>query len=444
MSFSKVSSKLAISVAVGVAVGLAGLGGSYVIPLDNEAIQYTTRPVDDPISRLQKDIDGGKLRLNYDDTQGYLASVLRALDVPQESQVLVFSKTSFQAPRIGPRMPRALYFNDRVSVGFVRGGDVLEIAAQDPKQGIIFYTLDQERVSKPKFERRDTCLQCHQSGSTLGVPGLFMVSVFPETSGMPLFQSGTTVVNQTKPIEQRWGGWYVTGQHGEQKHRGNALVRDKSKPDELETERTQNQTDLSSKFDTGAYLTPHSDIAALMVFEHQAHMTNLITRVGFEARMAVLNSNTINKALGEPTDKLSESAVRRINNACEEMVEYMLFAGEAPIKSPIKGTAGFEKAFASAGPRDSKGRSFRDLDLTRRMFKYPLSYMIYSEAFKSMPEEARTRVLTRISELLTSTKDEPLNKHLSLEDRKAILEIATESGAFTGMTRPAGNASARN
>jgi hypothetical protein len=160
--------------------------------------------------------------------------------------------------------------------------------------------------------------------------------------------------------------------------------------------------------------------------------------------MAVLNSNTINKALGEPTDKLSESAVRRINNACEEMVEYMLFTGEAPIKSPIKGTAGFEKTFASVGPRDAKGRSLRDLDLTRRMFKYPLSYMIYSEAFKSMPEVARTRVLTRISELLTSTKDEPLNKHLSLEDRKAILEIATESGAFTGTTRPAAKVSARN
>jgi hypothetical protein len=427
-------SKLAVSIAAGAVIGLAGLGGSYVVPLDNDAIQYTTRPVDDPISRLQKEIDSGKLRLNYDDTHGYLGSVLRALDVPQQSQVLVFSKTSFQAPRIGPRMPRALYFNDRVSVGFVRGGDVIEVAAQDPKQGTIFYTLDQERVSKPKFERRDTCLQCHHSGSTLGVPGLFMVSVFPEPSGMPLFQSGTTVVNQTKPIEQRWGGWYVTGKHGEQKHRGNALVRDKSRPDELETERTQNQTDLSSKFDTGAYLTPHSDIAALMVFEHQAHMTNLITRVGFEARMAVLNSQTIQKALGEPTDRLSESAVRRINNACEEMVEYMLFSGEAPIKEPIQGNAGFEKTFASIGPRDSDGRSLRDLDLMKRMFKYPLSYMIYSEAFRSMPDVARQRVLTRIRELLTSTKDEPFNKHLSLADRKAILEIATETGALPSVT----------
>ena len=80
-----------------------------------------------------------------------MESVLKALDVPTESQVLVFSKTSFQASRIVPRLPRALYFNDHVSVGFVRGGDVLEIASVDPKQGVIFYTLDQQPAEKPQF-----------------------------------------------------------------------------------------------------------------------------------------------------------------------------------------------------------------------------------------------------------------------------------------------------
>ena len=129
------------------------------------------------------------MKLRFDDEHGYLSSVLEALDVPVQSQVLVFSKTSFQAPRISPRMPRALYFNDHVAVGFVRGGDVLEVASVDPRQGVVFYTLDQERTATPKFERRDTCLQCHQSGSTLGVPGLFVTSVYPEPSGMPLFQT---------------------------------------------------------------------------------------------------------------------------------------------------------------------------------------------------------------------------------------------------------------
>lgn len=421
-------SNLGIALLAGSLVALAGLGGSYIVPLDHEAIQYVKNPVDDPIARLQKQIDGSQVRLSYEEEHGYLKAVLKALDIPLESQVLVFSKTSFQAPKIAPRMPRSLYFNDRVSVGFVRGGDVLEVAAQDPKQGVIFYTIDQERAAgKPKFERRDSCLQCHQSGGTLGVPGLFVSSVFPDATGMPLFQNGTTLINQTKPIDQRWGGWYVTGNHGAQKHRGNAVVRDKTKPDELETAGTQNQTDLDTKFDTGAYLSPHSDIAALMVLEHQTHMTNLLTRIGFEARMAVHESRAINKALGDPVEQRSESTMRRINNAVEEMVEYMLFSGEAAITEPIRGTAGFAEAFAKQGPRDKAGRSLRDLDLTRRTFKYPLSYMIYSEAFDSLPVEAKDRALRRLWQILRRGEDKPAFKHLSAEDRRAIFEIVTDT-----------------
>jgi hypothetical protein len=418
-------SKLAVSLGVATAIALAGLGGSYIVPLEHEAIQYVKHPVDDPVARLQKQVDSGEVRLNYESEHGYLKSVLRALDVPLESQVLVFSKTSFQAPKIAPRMPRALYFNDRVSVGFVRGGDVVEIAAQDPKQGSIFYTLDQEQVTKPKFERRDSCLQCHQSGGTLGVPGLFVTSVFPDSTGMPLFQNGTMIINQNKPIEKRWGGWYVTGTHGEQKHRGNAVVRDKNNPDELETEGTENQTDLASKFDTGAYLTPNSDIVALMVLEHQTHMTNLLTRIGWETRMAITESNAINKALGEPPNQRSESTLRRINNAVEEMLEYMLFSEEAPITSPIRGTSGFAETFVKQGPKDKRGRSLRDLDLTKRIFKYPLSYMIYSEAFDSLPVEAKDRVLRRLYEILRKGDDKPAFKHLSPADRRAIFEIVT-------------------
>lgn len=418
-------SKLTIALMTGAIVALAGLSGSYVVPLDNEAIQYATRPVDDPVARLQKKIASGEVKLNFNDEHGYLDSVLRALNVPLESQVLVFSKTSFQAPRISPRMPRALYFNDDVSIGFVRGGDVVEVAAHDPKQGIIFYTLDQEATASPKFERRDTCLQCHQSGATLGVPGILVSSVYPEPSGMPLFQNGTLLVTQTRPISERWGGWYVTGTHGEMKHRGNAVVKDKSKPDVLETENTQNQTDLTGRFDTGAYLSPYSDIAALLVLEHQTHMTNLITRVGFETRMAEMSSRVINKALGEPEDKLSESSTRRINNAAEELLEYMLFSGEAKITDQIRGNSGFAETFAKIGPRDKQGRSLRDFDMNSRIFKYPCSYMIYSESFDSMPELARERIMRRLWEVLTTDETKPAFAHLSASDRKAILEIIT-------------------
>jgi hypothetical protein len=179
---------------------------------------------------------------------------LKALDVPQESQVLVFSKTSFQAPRIFPRVPRAIYFNDLVSVGWVRNGDVLEVTSVDPKQGVIFYTLDQEKVSKPRFERRDTCLQCHLSSATLGVPGLMVRSVYPDKYGMPLFAAGSFVTDHRSPLKERWGGWYVSGTHGSQVHMGNALVRDRSRTGNLAADENQNITDLSKYLDTTALL----------------------------------------------------------------------------------------------------------------------------------------------------------------------------------------------
>lgn len=416
-------SKVLIGLASGTAVALAGLAGSFMVPLEHEAIQYTARPIDDAVTRLQKQLSSGKVKLAYDEEHGYLKSVLRALDIPVESQVLVFSKTSFQAPRISPRMPRALYYNDHVSVGFVRGGDVLEIAAQDPKQGTVFYTLEQERTSRPQFDRNDTCLQCHQSRATLGVPGLFVSSVYPSSSGAPLFQAGTAFVYQESPISKRWGGWYVSGTHGDMTHRGNAIVPDKLRPDELETEGTQNVTDLSAKFNTGAYLTPHSDIVSLMVLEHQSYMANLITRVGFETRMALAEAAAVN---GEAS-ALPDSIQNRINAAAEELVEYMLFRKEAKITAPIRGTSGFAEAFMKAGPRDKRGRSLRDLDMTSRMFRYPCSYLIYSEAFDNMPPVVKDRVLRRLWEVLTGRESGAAFAHLSGDDRKAILEIITDT-----------------
>ena len=404
-------------------VALAGLGGSWVVPLDHAAIQYASRPVNDSIAKLQRNISAGELSLDFDESSGYLPSVLKALGIAPESQVLVFSKTSFQAPRISARMPRAIYFNDRVSVGWVRGGDVLEVASVDPKQGIIFYTLDQEPSAKPRFERRDTCLQCHQSGATLGVPGLVVRSVFPEPSGMPLFHAGSFVTDHRSPFKERWGGWYVTGTHGSQTHMGNAVVRDRDKPDQLETAGTQNLTDLSRHLDTAAYLTPHSDIVALMALEHQSHMTNLLIRVGFEARLALHDNAVMNKALERPDGEMSESTSRRINNAVEELLEYMLFTEETPLSEPVRGVSGFTEIFPRDGSRDRHGRSLRDLDLKTRLLRYPCSYLIYSDAFDQLPEVARDRVYRRLWEVLTGRDTTAKYATLTPADRKSIFEI---------------------
>lgn len=421
------SSRIALAALSGALVALAGLGGSYVLPVNHDAIQYASRPLNDPVTRLQQKLATGELNLEFDPVSGYLPSVLKALNVPLESQVLVFSKTSFQAPRIFPRMPRAIYFNDNVSVGWVRNGDVVEVASLDPKQGVIFYTLDQLKTAKPRFERNDTCLQCHASGGTLGIPGLVVRSVFPERSGMPLFQAGSFVTDHRSPFKERWGGWYVSGTHGSQVHMGNAFVPDRNKPDQLDTTGTQNLTDLSAFLDTAAYLTPHSDIVALMTLEHQTYMTNLLVRVGWEARLASHDSAVINKVLGRPEEELSESANRRINNAVEELLEYMLFAQETPLTEPVHGVSGFSKSFALAGPRDAKGRSLRDLDLKTRLLRYPCSYLIYSDAFDQLPAVARERLYRRLWEVLTGHETSTKFARLSQEDRTAILEILRET-----------------
>jgi hypothetical protein len=413
--------------AAAAAIALGGLSGSYVVPLDHPAIDYAKRPVTDPIARLQSRVSSGQVKLEFAGETGYLRSVLKELRVPLESQVLVFSKTSFQAPRIAPRLPRALYFNDDVSVGWVQAGDVLEFAAVDPQQGVIFYTLDQEESAKPRFVRRDTCLQCHASGSTVGVPGLVVRSVYPEPSGMPLFQAGSFITDHRSPLKERWGGWYVSGKHGSQTHMGNALARDRDKPDQLDNNGTQNVTDLAKYFDTGAYLTPHSDIVALMVLEHQTRMTNLITRVGFEARMALHDNAVMNRALGRSDEEISESTNRRINSAVDELVQYLLFAGEARLSEPVRGVSGFAEGFARNAPRDSHGRSLRDLDLQTRLLRYPCSFLIYSEAFDGMPAIVHERVYRNLWRVLTENDSDPTFAHLSAADRKAIVEILKET-----------------
>ena len=383
------------------AVVLAGLGGSFLVPLDHEAIEYTKRPTTDPITNINARLKNGEVKMSFvDDGTGYLRSVLHALDVPIESQVMVFSKTSFQAPRIAPRTPRALYFNDEVTVGFVQTGDVVEITSLDPRQGVIFYSLDQEEVAKPRFERRDTCLQCHQSGATLGVPGLVIRSVVSEPSGYPMFQAGTKTTDHRSPIEDRWGGWYVTGK-STGKHMGNQVAVDRDKPESLK--------EITARFDEGRYLTPNSDVVALMVLEHQTQMVNLMVRVNFEVRHALHHQRTMNGIFGDPMGTKSESTKRRIREAAAELVDYLLFVEEAPLTEPIRGSSGFSEVFAKRGP-------LREFDLQTRMFKTPCSYMIYSAAFDGMGAEALEAVYRRLHEMLMGRQG-----RMSLIDRQNIL-----------------------
>lgn len=389
-------------------------------------IDYLNAPVHDPVAVLAEKVNSGDVQLEYDDQVGYLKSVLRALEIPESSQSLVFSKTSLQLHRISPRRPRALYFNDDVYVGYCQRGEVLEFASTDPKQGAIFYTLSQNAKSPPKFVRdQGGCLACHSSTRTQNVPGYLIRSVFADAAGRPKLGSGTFTTDQTSDFQDRWGGWYVTGTHGEMRHMGNTICID----DEHTFDRNvgANETDLNDYFRTDSYLTPHSDIVALMVLEHQTQMHNAIIAANFETREAIHQSYQMNELLERPTDHISDSAKRRITSSAERILQYLLFCDEFELTDRVTGPTTFAKDFTSRGIQDARGRSLRDFDLQTRLFRYPCSFLIHSAAFAALPDEVRDEVLTRLAGILQGNDLSPQYAHLSADMRGEILEILRET-----------------
>jgi hypothetical protein len=380
-----------VSLAVmGIAWTLSVVAQSDEVQPGHPAIQYS-RASNDPIAGLLRRPEGVS-GLTREGPSAYLRSILGALDVPLSSQIMVFSKGSVQSPLIEPNNPRALYFNDAVVVGWVREG-----SSRLPRRILNrarSFTGAFQPARWPLNRAGQHCLSCHHSQRTAAVPGMI------EPMG------------QTRPLERRWGGWYVTGSLGTIQHFGNIDVAKLKSGDA--TPATITVMSLEKTFDTGGYLTPYSDIAALMVFEHQMQMTNLLTRLGWETRVAV-------------HDKRPVASSSAFQDRVADVVDYMLFVDEAPIASKIQGTSGFAANFSERGPRDSKGRSLRQLDLNTRLLRYPCSYMIYSAQFERLPAEARTAVYERLWAILSGKDKDVRYQHISATDRRAILEILRDT-----------------
>ncbi|HEX2662310.1 MAG TPA: hypothetical protein VHM93_05715 [Candidatus Acidoferrum sp.] len=398
----------------GAAIGFSAMDGRSLPEPDDPAIAYATEPTTDPVAVLNREIEAGKVRLRFDGEQGYLRSALGALGVPIESQLVVFSKTSVQAQRINPRNPRTLFFNDSVAVGWVRGGFV-EVAAQDRRQGVIFYVLDQTPVEKPQFVRRNDCLTCHNSNNAMGVPGMLVRSQFTAPNGTTMPWLGNFLTDHRSPMAERWGGWYVTGETGAIRHMGNAVVTNGSQPESPVTDQILNLASLAGRFDTNAYLSPYSDIVALMVFEHQMHMMNLLTRIGWQARYLLRNGN------------VRDIGANGLGDSAKDLVDYMMFVDEPPLLNKIEGTSGFAEKFSNEGPHDSRGRSLRQFDLEHHLMRYPCSYMIYSAAFDGLPSEAKDAIYQRLYLVLSGAVTGAQYARLSRADRQAVLEILRET-----------------
>lgn len=388
---------LGVLLAASVSAALAQRTGVFDQSMNHPAIKYSTSDSNTVVDELNRKLADGSATLVFDEKTGYLKSVLDLLKIPVESQVLVYTQTSQQSSHITMTNPRAIYFNDEVSVGYIRGAGLLEIVAQDAKLGSIFYVIHQDAGAARRFGRESQCLRCHLSWDTLGVPGLSVLSTMPRKSERD-YANGF-FVDHYRQIQERWGGWYVTGKRVPARHMGN-LPLIVAKPIDVPPPA---RVSLEGRFDLSGYLTPYSDIVALMVLDHQAHFSNLVTRATWEAR------------LGQEM---------RIAEAAQTIADYLLFVDEAPITDgPIIGSSGFAERFEAQGRKDGKGRSLRELDLRTRLQKYPLSYMIYSPQFQALPEAAKNLVMGRINDVLAGKIGGAKYAHLTPAIRTAIREI---------------------
>jgi hypothetical protein len=395
------------------------LTGTFTDWLDHPAVNYTLAEARDPVAQLDRRLREGEVQLTAEPISGYLRPILNALGVTVDSQIATFAKRSLQRTAISRTNPRVIFFNDNVWVGWVRGG-FIELASQDPGLGTIFYVLE-ETGGRPRFTRKHDCLDCHYSYATAGVAGLLARS----TARFP--------VDQTVPLAERWGGFFVTGVRGPGRHLGNGPA---NEDDASRDAPAATLPSFAREFDASGYPSTQSDVVALMVFDHQTRVTNLLNRIGWEARVAAHQARTGERTTPSkehPTDQPPIS----MEDAAREVVDYLLFLNEAPLPNPIKGASGFAERFAAQGLRDRKGRSLRQVELRTRLLRYPCSYMIYAPVFEGLPAAAKDAIYRRLWEVLSG---EAGTARLSLADRRAIVEILRDTkpdlpsyfGAVTG------------
>ncbi|MBN8417918.1 MAG: hypothetical protein J0L73_03305 [Verrucomicrobia bacterium] len=398
---------------------------------ENAPIRYSDTTPNDATQRLESLMASGKVKIDRTDAWTVLRDVMKQFDIPQESQVMVFSKTSKQNDRISPQTPRVVYFGDNAYVGYCLGGSI-EVATIDPKLGPIFYLLDpDEEPAKPlHFQRDNSCLSCHGGPFTPEVPGVIVRSVYPGPEGHPIMSQGSTVVDTTTPFTDRWGGWYVTGRHGSILHRGNVTATEKNDQTiDINFKAGANVTNLAKFFDVTPYKRKQSDIVALMVLEHQTSVQNILTKANHAALRAMHMQTSLQRELGETVMSEPTGTARRIiDHAAEDVVEALLFKDEAELpEGGIEGDPAFQTAFTKNAPQSGDGRSLKDFQLLHRLFKYRCSYMVYSLTFQHLTAPLKQTVLNRLWTVLEGQDTTGHYTYLTTTERGHIRRILAET-----------------
>ncbi|MCC6234718.1 MAG: hypothetical protein IT580_18900 [Verrucomicrobiales bacterium] len=419
---------LALAAGTAALLATSSLAPAQGIPdYDLPPIEYSSRTPTNRISRLEASFGG--TRPTSLTGAPLLRWLLETNRVPVESQVLVFSKTSLQRDLIHPRQPRSIYFSDDLYIGWVPGG-LMEVTVTDPELGMVFYKLEGRDPARPlRFERDAECLSCHGGSMTRNWPGLMVRSVYPDERGEPITSAGSSLVAHDTPIDDRWGGWYVTGAHGTARHLGNLLAKPSERGAEVDRDKGANRQRLDDFFPTAPYLRPDSDIVALMVFEHQVMAHNRLCEASLRVRKWSHYQRQLQKEMGEPISPVPVgTALRVINSETERVLEALLFCEEAALPAGgIRGAGDFERGFRANRRPDRQGRSLKDLDFKTRMFAFRCSYMVYSESFAALPAELKSSVFARLRDVLSAATPPARYAHLPGTERTAIREILRET-----------------
>lgn len=393
------------------------LGQAFSYEAAYSGVDYANAPLTDRVTRLMADIEAGRVTLAHDPQgRGYLDALLAALEIDPSSQFLVFSKTALKTRFVTAKTPRALYFNDDTYVGFIQDSRTLEIAAMDPNVGPVFFDFPQDADAPLAVNREmNRCLRCHDTYSMTGggVPRFLLSSVVADPEGEIVTHEISILTDTGTPLNRRWGGMYVTGTHGRQETMGNFVVDDVAKLTNLDLAANGNRTDLSEFLDTSPYPSAGSDIVALLVLEHQVEVQNRLTRVNFESRTRLHQGGSYTEAeLAELTQPLLES---------------LFMVHEVALTDPVAGTSGFTDYFQALGPHDGAGRSLRQLDLATRTFRYPFSYLVYSDAFAALPAPVLSHLYRRIRDVLVGNDASGAFSRLAAADREAITAILRDT-----------------
>jgi hypothetical protein len=390
---------------------------------DLPPLRYSDTPATDRLVALAQQWQRDPSILRGKSDVARLQEILRSLGVPQESQILVYSKTSKQNSLIHPGNPRALYFSLDCYVGYVPGGAV-EVIIQDPKLGPVFYLIDWNRAQAKVNVERDhsDCLSCHGTGRTEHAPGLLVRSVFPDETGQPLLMHGSDLVMHDTPISKRWGGYYVTGSIA-LPHLGNQTFSSAQKP----MPKRSAWMDLKGRVPLELYPCGTSDIVALLVLEHQCHAHNLLT----SARMNYERACYLAKSIAPDDDPDLGSAGRVADQAAQRIIDWFLFRGEAALGDDgVTGHEDFLRAFAALVPASKNGDSLADFQLNTRIFKNRCSYMVHSEAFQGLPPSVRKRVMERLKQVIDHPPANDAYADIKASERRRIGQILRDTGVW--------------